>query len=116
MLRRPAWQRTLLVTILGGVLFVGAGSSASADSSSAFEGRFVVRHGDTFATGMPQFESFVELDDGTKLQLDFGNGPKPSVAPGQRVRVDGERHGNSVAVAAGGLQKQGGSVAAATTG
>jgi chitodextrinase len=115
MLRRPAWQRTLLL-ILGGVLFVAAGSSASARSTGAFEGRFVVRHGDTFGTGIPQFEPFLELDDGTKVQLDFGAGPKPVVAPGQRVRVDGERHGNSVAVAAGGLQKQGGSVAAATTG
>jgi chitodextrinase len=111
-----AWQRTLLLTLLAGVLFAAAGSSASARSSGALEGRFVIRHGDTFGTGIPQFEPFLELDDGTKVQLDFGAGPKPDVTPGQRVRVDGERHGNSVTVAAGGVQKQAGPVAAATTG
>jgi hypothetical protein len=51
-----AWQRTLLLTLLGGVLFVGTGSSASADSTNGVDGRFVVRHGDTFGTGIPEFE------------------------------------------------------------
>ena len=115
---RSAWQRVLLLTLLGSALFLTVGSSAGARSSSAFEGQFVLRHGDNFVTGRPAaIEPLLALDDGTFLQLDFGAGPPPSIPAGARVHVDGVRHGNSVAVAAGGAQKVGSSVtAAATTG
>ena len=115
---RSLGQRVLLLTLVGVSLFLAVGSSAGAQSGASFEGRYVHRHGDNFATGNPSaIEPLLALDDGTFLDLDLGTGPQPSIAPGSRVRVDGVRHGNSVAVAAGGLQKVAGSVTvAATTG
>jgi chitodextrinase len=78
---------------------------------STFEGKLVLRHADYFSTGKADFESLLELDDGTQLNVDLPTGKPSTLPPGTRVRVTGRRDRNRIAVAADGTQ----ALAAATT-
>lgn len=81
-----------------------ASSNNSAPGSRAFEGRLVSRHGDTFSAVKPRFQYMLKRDDGTQLELEFGDERKPSASPGARVRVKGVRRGDQVAVAADSIE------------
>ncbi|MGL6280191.1 MAG: hypothetical protein ACRC50_11625, partial [Gaiella sp.] len=78
------------------------GLAGSGGGPAAFEGRYVLGHGDDFGRGRSTTEPpGLELKDGTLLHLDFPGGRAPTVAPGTRIRLSGVRSGNRVAVAAG---------------
>ncbi len=88
-----------------------AAATPGAAGGSSYEGRLVLRHADYFSTGKADFESMLQLDDGTRLHVDLPSGRPSTVPPGTRVRVTGRRNGDRIAVAADGTQ----TVAPATT-
>ncbi len=86
-------------------------ATPGASGGATFEGRLVLRHADYFSTGQADFESMLELDDGTRLNVDLPTGKPSTLPPGTRVRVTGRRDRNRIAVAADGTQ----TIASATT-
>jgi chitodextrinase len=79
------------------------GSAGSLNSAGAgvasgdFRGRFVIRFAEDLERGTVTETGMLELDDGSMLELNF-RGRRPDLQPGARVRLRGERRGDSIAV------------------
>jgi chitodextrinase len=72
-------------------------------SADEFRGRFVIRFAEDLDRGLVTMADMLELDDGSMLELRF-RGRRPEIPPGARVRLRGDRRGESIEVEDGGAE------------
>jgi chitodextrinase len=104
-----------LLVILASIVFLvlwGSGSSAFG-SDGTFSGKLVGIHTDDFAHGRSTFRYGLATAQGT-LELRFAD-DAPVIPSASEVTVHGSRNGNTITVAAGGIQAAGSTTATAPT-
>lgn len=110
----------VIVALLAGLSGLTANMHAAPGSpaSQAIEGTLNIRHGDDFTGGNGRIlgRYYALVNGGSETELTFVGDAPDDAANGTRVRVHGQGQGKAFAVAAGGVEKLGGTsaVAAAT--
>lgn len=102
------WLLSIPLTVLA--LVVGTGAWG-ASGEVTVEGKLIDVHSDDFAHGQATHRYWLETDQGT-YELRFSQSPVLPLA--SKVRVQGQRSGGSIAVAAGGVTAAAGSTTTST--
>jgi chitodextrinase len=98
------WLLSVPVTVLA--LALGTGAWGAAGGEVTITGKLIDVHSDDFARGQATHQYWLETDQGT-YELRFSQ--SPALPRASKVRVHGQRSGNTITVAAGGVNAAPGS-------